>query len=545
MRKMILGMVTLTIALSMVGCETNQVIDTESSMSTIKNEPTDYIKPTEHIEPTVNMDIAAESVENYFVNLNEDGFKNHFITARLNTETDPFISNIVFNDAIEPVFKSSNTIIQTGDYFEILDGGDGFYVKKYFLADNQGNVIYGFEFSDESDREFVYMDSGDGYLATLHENSDFSNIDYRVSIYDPTGELIKEFSFSDKVIGDYYGSGVFRFTTDSTNYGYENEEHLDFFYNVETDSIFYGEPSTNFVDGKALKYDYYLRGFYNTDGTFCALDSSVDLQSISGNGKTTYEFPEPDYTSSYALLYDGIGIARDDVGKCYLFNLENQKLYSLNEIDEGWCSTDIYVKNGYVECPVKGADRGTYITIYDYEGNCVLKPEDSLKDYTFESFADDKAFFTKYISDTDIDLQVYDLIKHEFIDAAKYGKVIPLSDFTSDVALAKTYHNADEHWFYTIIDRDCSPILEYDKVNSYTSSDDNYQKVRGDYQSYMEINLNNVKDAGPLNANLVWSPSEDAVNASEYAASYEQSPNVSEDSETQEIYNNVKINTVG
>ena len=297
--------------------------------------------------------------------------------------------------------------------------------------------------------------------------------------------------------------------------GYDYDE---FFYNIKNEYVFYEELDTEFINGKSLKFDEFgdLIGYYTESGDFTGFSSPISyLRTISGGNLNYHEPIESGYGSARTILCDSVGIYKDDTSsKYYIFNLEDKKSYPLNEINgDSELYDEIYGRNGYIALPLKGADSKLYTAIYDSTGNCLLNPKDSMKGYLCHSIADDKAFFVNDISDNERDIKVYDLKKHEFIDASKYGKIIPETDYSNNIAIAKTYVNADEHWFETFIDKNCSSIFEYDKVNSYYESNDPKKKTKGNYAACIELDLEEIKNTAPLDTNFVWTASEKYVDA--------------------------------
>ena len=506
MKKRLFIMVLIcALTMNFSGC-TNK----NENVSTISDETDNSVTDkNEDVSSSIENEIVdSENAKSYFVYLTDSNFQNNYVVASLNSGIN-FSTNIVFNDNGEAVFKSGSDIVQTGDYFRILKVGEPNKTKSYYLSDNQGNVLFGVNF--ESDDNFYYLDSGDGYLATLHKNSGFSETDYRVSIYGSTGELIKEFSFTDSPFCEYYGAGVFYFEIQLGGY-----DTFEFFYNAKIDSVFYEKLDTEFINGKSLKFNEFddLIGYYTEDGDFTEFQSPVScFQTISGGSENYHESIEPGYGSARTILCDGVGIYKDNISSAYyMFNLEDKKSYPLNEINgELELYDNVYGRNGYVALPLVGADSELYTAIYDSEGTCILNPEDSLKGYLCHSIADNKAFFVNDISDNERDIKVYDLKKNEFIDASKYGKIIPETDYSNNIAIAKTYINADEHWFETFIDKNFSSIFEYDKVNSYYELNDPKKKTKGNYAACIELDLETIKDVAPLDTNFVWTASENYI----------------------------------
>lgn len=461
-------------------------VNVTSQKSEVDTQPAES---TSVSEPDIEL---SQSGEDYWLtNIYYDDIQcnNGLILATIEKcgETDyNFFDYIVLDNNGEPIFRG-NGLQSDGKYFK-KEGNNG-----YALIDEKGDVLFGIDFS--SDDEWRYVCDGNGYLVTFHENSNFESADNRCSIYGPNGELVKEFSFpTDGTLNcEYYGSSVFHFEYDCS--GVKNE----FCYNAEKDITFY-DFGSEFINDKSLTSS----GYYTPDGKFTKFDEEIHFVSSDEDISNT-----TDYRKNTILEYN-IKLVYNEDDEYSILNLDNNKIYPLNNIKISSGQENLCVGKDYLAFTLLGADGELYTTIYDSSGNCVLNPQDSKKGYLCKSIADGKAFLVKKnVKNNEREIVVYDLKKGEFIECEQYSKLMLETEVYGNIAVASTYNNEDEHWFNTLVNKEGYPIFDYSKRFSY--SELGKSEVKGEYSAYMNINTDSIKNVDVTYNDFIWNPSDNYI----------------------------------
>lgn len=530
MKKRLFTMILLgALMINCSGCtneeENTSVVEKQDEpIATIYSETEDVVKSPENFDDESKLYYIYEAQEV------QDGV----CVVTLLNENEEFSTSAVLDSEGNPLFCLSGAefdtafigkcfVEQVGSYFYAHDVSD-YGPNNYLIFDSSGNILFHVDFA--ADENLDYLDSGDGYLATRYKNSDFNSSDYRVSFYGLDGSPIREFSFPEYVYCEYYGSNVFKMSTD-IEYEWGTQEYA-FFYNAEIDSVFCADIDGKFGSGFSLKGD--RTGFYKTDGTYIAFDQPLYFETLGINlySKGGLSFSEGQL-EPIAEWMNGIGVYENNE-KYYIYNADTQKSYLLSELDrELYVYGTVYAANGYIALPIKGADDGIYTAIYDYEGKCVLPPASSEKDYRCISIADDKAFFSN-----DEEYLIYDLITGEVKRNQESGIAVQLTEYTNGIAIAQKYTDDGKSTYTTYVDEAGNSLFDYQKTQ-HGYYGDYFPYIRMNVENITKVNLNDIKTTSE-NEGFIYLPSDEFTSFDDLKTIFQAMTDNSTDDISQDDY---------
>lgn len=340
-------------------------------------------------------------------------------------------------------FCVANAEYQSG----INDNDYSYNIKNYFVFDLSGNILFDIDFTSGSSK---FETCGGGYLAVSNETGEMNGsnpINNVISIYDIDGNLCKEFvKTNDTLFCAYAGSGVFELMGG-------NYKTLGY-YNVKSDKFFEGNYGW-FFDNKTVALDN--NGVYSSDGS---LINSFDAK-YKGYSKSLYSGIPSDvrFYSDYwyvnlshhrtpnAPILDDIVVAEPERRNYFILNTTNMKETKLENLND---FPSVLVDNGYIAIFANDSSKEykAYSSIYDYDGNCIIKASDIDEDFICKYIYNDKAIMKLTTDLNSLNMRepyrVYDLKtgKEENIT----DKYVPITDFSDGVRLVVNIYDGTKRY---------------------------------------------------------------------------------------------------